>query len=102
MTDRRLELHALLKAIPGIKDAYFQEPPANMMVYPCIVYSLNDRDTVFANNLPYRSVKQYQVTVIDGDPDSPIPDAVAALPRSNFSRAFRANNLNHQVFSLYF
>jgi len=99
---QRLELQALLSAIPGVKKAYFQEPPANMMEYPCIIYSLDDVDTSFANNLPYRSIKKYQVTVIDGDPDSVIPDIVAALPTCTFSRAFKASNLNHQVYSLYF
>lgn len=99
---QRLQLQALLEAIPGVKKAYFQEPPADKMEYPCIVYSLDDRDTSFANNLPYRSIKKYQVTVIDGDPDSEIPDAVAALPTCKFSRVFKASNLNHQVYSLYF
>lgn len=99
---QRLELQALLEAIPTVKAAYFQEPPANMMQYPCIVYTIDDRDTVFANNRPYRSIKRYMVTVIDANPDSVIADAVADLPTSTFSRSFKANNLNHQVFSLYF
>jgi hypothetical protein len=98
----RLELQALLSGIEGVKKAYFQEPPANMMEYPCIVYSVDNRNTAFANNLPYRSIKRYQVTVIDENPDSKIPDAVAALPTSTFSTRFKASNLNHEVYSIYF
>jgi hypothetical protein len=42
------------------------------------------------------------VTVIDQDPDSEIPDKVAQLPMTTFDRWFAANNLNHDVFDVYF
>lgn len=100
--DRRLQLHSLLSSIPGVAKAYFQAPPAEKMEYPCIIYSLDAMDSSFANNNPYRSTKRYQVTVIDQDPDSVIPDAVASLPMSSFSRRFAVSNLNHSVFNLYF
>lgn len=100
--DRRLQLQALLSGIPGVAKAYFQAPPATMMVYPCIVYALDNRLSDFANNNPYRNSKRYQVTVIDKDPDSKIPDAIAAMPLSSFAQRFTANNLHHEVFNLYF
>jgi len=46
--------------------------------------------------------KRYKVTVIDPDPDSLIPDKVASLPSAVFNRFFAANNLNHDVYNLYF
>lgn len=96
----RLELHALLKELT--EHVYFQ-PPANVqMQYPCIVYSRDAADTLFAGNNPYRYTKRYQVTVIDRNPDSPIPDKVAVLPMCTFQRFFTADNLNHDVFDLYF
>lgn len=99
--DRRLELHALLLSL-GTANVYFQ-PPANLqMKYPAIVYQRDNAVSEFANNEPYRYTKRYQVTVIDRDPDSPIPDKVAALPTSSFRRNFAADNLNHDVFTLYF
>lgn len=80
---------------------YFQ-PPANVnMSYPCIVYSRDRNWTSFASNAPYRYTKRYQVTVIDRDPDSPIPDKIAALPTCSHEQAFVADNLHHDVFSLY-
>ncbi len=98
----RLELHALLEAIPGVTTAYFQ-PPANVqMEFPCITYRRDASETLFAGNLPYRNTKRYEVTVIDRDPDSEIPDKVAKLPMCLLTRAFAANNLNHYVFNLYF
>jgi hypothetical protein len=72
------------------------------MQYPCIVYKRDSADSEFAGNLPYRYTKRYQVTVIDQDPDSDIPDQIAKLPLCRFDRHFTADNLNHDVFNMYF
>jgi len=86
----------------GSGNVYFQ-PPANVqMQYPCIVYQRYNALTLFADNQPFHRTKRYQVTVIDPDPDSPIPDKVAALPMCVHNRFFVANNLNHDVFNLYY
>jgi hypothetical protein len=98
----RLDLQAKLAALLGSTQVYFQ-PPANVqMKYPCIVYSRDRAETQFAGNLPYKYAKRYQVTVIDRDPDSLIPDKVAALPTCVHSRFYTADGLNHDVFDLYF
>lgn len=98
----RLNLQSLLEDLLGTRNVYFQPPNNVQMQYPCIVYTRDNADTKFAGNLPYRYTKRYQVTIIDRDPDSPIHDKVAALPMCIFDRSFAANNLNHDVFSLYF
>lgn len=72
------------------------------MVYPAIVYERDFLDTQHADNAPYRQKKRYQVTIIDRDPDSPYPDKVAELPLCTFVRHFKADNLNHDIYSLYF
>lgn len=96
----RLRLNQLLKAItPNI---YFQPPNNLAMEYPCIVYQRDFAETSFADNNPYRNMKRYQVTVIDTDPDSAIPDKVASLPMCVFQRFFAADNLNHDVFNIFF
>lgn len=98
----RVELQAVLETIAGNSNVYFQ-PPANVqMEYPAIVYKRQNADTEFAGNAPYKYMKRYQVTVIDRNPDSSVPDKVAALPTCVFDRHFVANNLNHDVFNLYF
>lgn len=96
------QLQTLLSGIPDVVAAYLQAPPANMMQYPCILYSLDDRGTAFADNNPYRHTKRYQVTVIDRNVRSTIPDEVAKLPMCSFDRRFMSNNLYHEVFNLYF
>jgi len=72
------------------------------MQYPCVVYNRDDAITEFANNQPYAYTKRYQVTVIDRNPDSDIPDRIAALPLCIHHRFFVKDNLNHDVFNLYF
>lgn len=98
----RIQLHEILTAIPGVVAVYFQAPGAEKMQYPCIVYQRETADTQFADDIPYRKMNRYQVTVIDRNPDSEIPDNVAKLQLCTHARAFPANNLNHDVFTLYF
>ena len=72
------------------------------MEYPAIVYN---RDTVierFAGNKKYTTVKRYQVTVISRNPDSLIPDRVSELPETSHERFFVKDDLNHDVFTIYF
>jgi hypothetical protein len=98
----RMELHALLLNLIENGNVYFQEPSSLQMQYPCIIYKRDDINTVFANNGPYKNKKRYQVTVVDKNPDSEIPDKVSQLPLCSFDRFFTADNLNHDVFNLYF
>lgn len=99
---QRLELQTLLEGLLGADDVYFQ-PPANILLeYPCILYHWDDEATEHADNLPYHRRRRYQVTVIDSDPDSLIPDKIGALPLCTFDRFYTADNLNHYVYKLYF
>lgn len=103
MDPRRLELQTLLESlVPTNGDVYFQPPSTLTMKYPCIVYHRYQMDTKHAGNIPYRITKRYLLTVIDRDPDSAIPDKVSALPMCLYVRGFAADNLNHDVFILYF
>lgn len=72
------------------------------MSYPAIVYKRDTVNSEFADDIPYRVSQRYQVTCIDRDPESDIPMMLAKLPRSLHSRTFAANNLNHDVFIIYF
>lgn len=98
----RLQLQSLLETLLGTDKVYFQTPPNIEMEYPCIVYNVDQASTDFADNFPYRNTKRYQVTVIALDPDSIIPDKIAALPMTLFNRNFVANGLHHNVYLLYF
>ena len=100
--DRRLKFQTILETILGTRNVYFQ-PPANLvMKYPCIVYERDRADTKFADNNPYKHTSRYQVIYLDKNPDGVVYDKLAALPMSLFQRAYQADNLNHDVFNIYF
>lgn len=72
------------------------------MQYPCIVYQRDSSYVDFADDIPYKGCKRYQLTVIDRNPDSEIPDQVEAMRYCAFSRFLVADDLNHFIFRLYF
>ena len=95
----RAQLHELLESI--CPNVYFQ-PPANIvMQYPCIVYNRSAENVRYADNDRYDPYVQYEVTVIDRDPDSLIPGLVVELPLCRYERHFANDDLNHDVFNLY-
>lgn len=99
---QRLQLQLILEGIAGDAHVYFQ-PPANVQIqYPCIVYERDVAITQFADDIPYRYTKRYQITTIVLDVDSELPNKVAALPMCLHNRFFAADNLNHDVFNIYF
>lgn len=96
----RKELGKILREFcPNI---YFQPPESVKLNYPCIIYNRSSGDTQFADNKPYTFMKRYQVMIIDRDPDSEIIKKVASLPLCVMDRHYTANNLNHDLFNLYF
>jgi hypothetical protein len=96
----RLELHILLKTFTT--NVYFQPPDKTKIEYPCIIYNRDSANTKFADDKPYSIKKRYLITIIDANPDSNIPSKVAAMPMSLFNRFFTVDNLNHDVYSVYF
>lgn len=86
----------------AVKHVYIK-PPANMqMEYPCVLISRAKGETAFADNNPYRHQKRYLLTAIAMDPDSGLYDLLTALPRCVHDRSFPADNLNHDVFTIFF
>jgi hypothetical protein len=104
---QRLQLHSLLETLIGPRsdgkdNVYFQPPETVKLSYPCIIYRRNDIDTNFADDTPYTINKEYQLVVIDADPDSLIPDKVGSLSKCSFDRHYTVNNLNHDSYNLYY
>lgn len=101
-TNRRLLLHEIFREILGTRNAYFQPPESVKMNYPAIVYGLDGIENTYANDGVYLSYRKYSVTVIDKDPDSPLVGKVATLPTCRFIRHYEKDNLNHDVFTIFF
>ena len=99
---RRLSLQNVLKDILGSDAVYFQPPPNVQMTFPCIIYKRDFLATDHANNSPYKNKRRYQVTVVHRDPDNEITEKMEQLPLCSYERFFTVDNLNHDVYNLYF
>ena len=98
----RLELHEKFCEILGSRNVYFQPPASVRLNYPAIIYFRKDIDNRYADNLVYKQATAYDVTVIDSNPDSKILVEVSTLQTCRFDRHYNVDNLNHDVFTLYY
>lgn len=100
---RRLDLDELLNTLmPSEGNVYFQPKENIRLSYPAIVYSRDDTDDRYADNILYSHTQRYQVTLMDSDPDSDILEKLKQLPMCKFVRHFTTAGLNHDIFNLYY
>lgn len=98
----RIELHEILCEILGSRNVYFEPPETLKMKYPCIVYERSNIDVIYADNKSYTNNTRYSIILMDANPDSQTIYKLLELPGIRFDRHFSTNNLNHDVFELYF
>lgn len=99
---RRIQLQELLEELLGSDHVYFQPPASVRMEYPAIRYERNGIDVRHADNEPYLLRRSYSLTVIDWDPDSEIVSKISKLPMCRHNRHYTRDNLNHDVFVIYY
>ena len=97
----RLDLHAeLLTFLPNV---YYQPPSTIQMTYPCIVYNKTKKMRHFANDVIYLSQQEYQIMVIDKNPDSVVADNIEKhFPSCGINQYYTVDNLNHTTLNLYY
>lgn len=100
--NNRLELHEILCKILGSRNVYYQPTESVRLKYPCIIYRRSDIDNINADNLPYVRTHEYQIIVVDKNPDSRFVEDISKFPMCRFDRHYTADNLNHDIFVLYF
>lgn len=98
----RLDLHEILCGVLNSRSCYFQPPSSVRMQYPAIVYSRKDVEKRSADDMAYRKLPSYELVLIDKNPDSEFVDKLLDLPYCSFDRHYKSDNLNHDVFTLYF
>lgn len=98
--NRRLQLHDIL--LTFVKNVYFQPPSKSKINFPCIIYNKSVIESKYANDANYGNYTRYLVTYIDPNPDSDVPEKILSLPMCKHDRSFTADNLNHDVFNIYF
>ena len=98
----RLRLHeALTEIMEGVGEVYYQPPPSVHLNYPCIVYTKTRIQKLAADNRSYRLYSMFEVTVMDRDPDSTLPDRVMELPYSEYDRHYTSGQLHHDIINIY-
>lgn len=109
---RRLALQAELEELLADKVAtledgspaiYFQPPEKQKLKYPCLIYSYETDYFRHADNKSYFKCPQYELTVVDRNPDSDISDVIVGhFTYCRHNRQFTADNLRHDVIGLYY
>lgn len=98
----RKDLQKILERELGSDHVYFQ-PPSNLrMQYPCIVYERDGARSEHADNFAYIHTYRYKITVVSKKPDHPVIFKLPLLPMCTFRTHYVAEDLNHDVFELYF
>ena len=98
----RISFHEILVEALGSRNVYFNPPETLKLKYPCIVYSAPADNVKRADNQIYNRMMQYNVTVIDKDPDSEISSRVAELDYCKFTRSFVSANMYHFAYRIYY
>lgn len=98
----RLELHSKLVELLGSENVYYQPPESVKMQYPAIRYSRKDIESEYANDTKYLNHNKYELIVIDRKPDNEVIDKLLQLPYCSYDRPYVADNLNHDVLTLYY
>ena len=104
LEEGRLELHERLCSLLGSNQVYYQPPETIRMKYPAIVYDLYRINQRFADNLNYRIMPAYSVTIIDRTTDLGWMDKMfEEFPNyCSLERTYVADNLVHYSFILFY
>ena len=98
----RLELQNKLEELLGSRQVYYQPPETVKMEYPAIVYFKKNIRTISADDIKYLKNTCYEIIVIAKKPDNPVIDKILDLPYCEYDRSYKSENLNHDVFTLFF
>ena len=99
----RDQMQTKLESILGARNVYFAPPESVKLKYPCFVYKYQRFSVRKANDTAYTVTRHYEVSYISNDPDSGMIDTMlSAYPMCSHSTSFMTDNLNHEVFDVYY
>lgn len=98
----RIKLQSILEELLESRNVYYQPPESVKMKYAAIRFSLNKIDKRSANDSAYSLLRSYELVVIDTKPDNPVIDKLLSLPYCSHVTAYKADNLYHDVLTLYY
>lgn len=98
----RLDLQSLLEELLGSRNVYYKPPESIKMQYPAIRYSKKKIESVHANDSKYLMRDCYELIVISRTPDHPVIKKLLELPYCSYDRPYIADNLYHDVLTIYY
>lgn len=98
----RLELQSKLEELLGSRQVFSKPPESRKIEYPAIMYSLKNIRRTFANNGTYYKMNCYEIIVIGKKQNTEIMDKLLELPYCSYDRSYKADNLVHDVFTLFY
>lgn len=98
----RLDLQSLLEELLGSRNVYYTPPESIKMQYPAIRYSKKKIESVHANDSKYLMRDCYELIVISRTPDHPVIKKLLELPYCSYDRPYVADNLYHDVLTIYY
>ena len=98
----RLDLQSLLEELLDSRNVYYQPPESAKMQYDAIRYSKKSITSNYADNVKYSMRDCYEITVISRTPDNPVIKKLLMLPYCSSDRHYVADNLNHDVLTIYY
>ena len=100
MMDSRSELQKVLEGVDDRLTVYYQPPSNITLQYPCIVYQLSRVRRVMGNNKVYHLRRSYTLLLITKGLNDDLIDKLLQLPYVRHDRSYRANNLQHESFTI--
>ena len=98
----RLELQSIFEELLGSRNVYYNPPATLVMQYDAIRYSLGGIQPTHANNAKYSKMKRYEGIVISKKSDPEVVDKILDLQYTSLGTPYKADNLNHYPFTIYF
>lgn len=95
----RAELHSKLEELLESKNVYYRKP--STIQYPAIVYSKTKIVNKSADDKKYHKTTAYKLTVISKRPDNVVIDKLLELPYCSYDTNYIADNLYHDVLTIY-
>ena len=104
LEESRVEFHEKLCTFLGSRNVYFQPSENTKLQYPAILYNLIRYNQRFADNISYRKMPSYSVTVVVCSADLDlIPRMLDSFTYCSLERPpYVADGLVHYPFEIYY
>ena len=100
--ERKNEISRLLHTLPVRDEVHFQPTEKVKLSYPCILYEFDGYRDFFASDGRHIVREKYTVTHIYKDPTQNLRGTIRSLfSYVDFDRVFIADNLYHDVYTIF-